>query len=59
MTSKPFNLQLLSERAQKGLNYPSTGAQNLAHSQDPFHPETNKQVSIFPIPTLSTLSYRE
>ncbi|KAI6189651.1 ACC synthase-like protein [Aphelenchoides bicaudatus] len=43
MVPKPFNVSLLSERAQKGLNYPSTGPQNLAHSNNPFCPQTNQE----------------
>jgi hypothetical protein len=44
MTRDPFHVELLSERAQKGLKYPSTGPQNLAHSNNPFHPENNTEV---------------
>lgn len=43
MSPDPFHVGLLSERAQKGLKYPSTGPINLAYSNDPFHPVENKE----------------
>ncbi|KAI6213765.1 ACC synthase-like protein [Aphelenchoides besseyi] len=42
MTPDPFHTKLLSHRAQRGLNYPSTGPQNALYLKDPYTEKNTK-----------------